>query len=198
MTEEKQKLDPKYAFAQVMKPIIWTATSNSNGLIDWSFPPAFCGVCSTQVWQCAVAWPAGHTAPLCGNTDSRMKKRKKGTEIERHRQWVILTCWQRSYRCVPLPQYSVIPHADKQDVDLLNGLDRDFLSCRMELTLFYLRAISVRALYAKRQSTSVDLAFAKKASPQPIQCVPDHCWIIEENVVGQAHVTTEKVALNPR
>lgn len=55
----------------------------------------------------------------------------------------------------------------------------------MELTLFYLCAISVRALYAKRHSTSVDPAFAKKAPPQPFQYVPDHCWVIDKNVVGQ-------------
>lgn len=67
----------------------------------------------------------------------------------------------------------------------------------MELTLFYLCAISVRALYTKRQSTSVDRISAKKAPPQPIQCVPRHCWVIDKNVVGQAPVTTES-ALNPK
>lgn len=56
--------------------------------------------------------------------------------------------------------------------DPLNRLDRDFLRCLMELTLFYLCAISARALYAKRQSTSVDPAFAKKAPPQPSPMCP--------------------------
>lgn len=69
--------------------------------------------------------------------------------------------------------------------DLLNRLDRNFLHCLMELTLFYLRAISVSALYAKRQSASVDLAFAKQAPPQPFQCVPHHCWLIHKNMVDQ-------------
>lgn len=101
---------------------------------------------------------------------------KKEVEMERHRCWVILT---RMAEVISMSHYDgVLCHSTCRRGrcwELLNWLDRDFLRCLMELTLFYLRAISVRALYAKRQSTS----------PQPFQCVQDHCWVIDKNVVGQ-------------
>lgn len=108
----------------------------------------------------------------------RLKQRDTGAESFwpiRSYEWVAVTEWVfchltcRQGRCW----------------DLLNGLDKDFLCCLMELTLFYLCAISVRALYTKCQSISVDSTFAKKASPQPFQRVLDHCWIIDRYVVGQ-------------
>lgn len=119
-----------------------------------------------------------------GMTGTKIVKRKK--EIERHRCWVILTCLAEVVSASMAER--LLCHSTCRRGrcwELLNWLDRDFRQCLMELTLSYLRAISVRALYTKRQSTSVDPAFAEKSPPQPFQCVLDHCWVIDKNVVGQ-------------
>lgn len=80
---------------------------------------------------------------------------------------------------------------------LLSRLDRDFLRRLMELTLPYLRAISARALYATRQSTSANPASAKEAPPQPFQCVPPHRRVIEKNVEGKRHRDNQESVSEP-
>ena len=109
-------------------------------------------------------------------TDGEKKERKR----LKWRDTGAESCWparRRSYQWVTAVEWLLCHTTCRQGRrrDLLNGLDRDFLRCLMELTLFYLCATSVRALYAKRQSTS----------PQPFQCVRDHCRVIDKNVVGQ-------------
>lgn len=117
-------------------------------------------------------------------TERQERKRLKWRDTGAESFWPIR---RRSYQRVSMAEWLLCHSTCRRGRcwDLLNRLDRDFLRCLMELTLFYLCAISVRALYAKRQSTSVDPAFAKKAPPQPFQCVLDHCWVIDKNVVGQ-------------
>lgn len=118
------------------------------------------------------------------NRQRRERERLKWRDTGAESFWPI---WRRSYQRVTVAEWVLCHSTCKRERCwvLLNGLDRDFLRCLMELALFYLCAISARALYAKCQSTSVDSAFAKKAPPQPFQCVPGHCWVIDKNVVGQ-------------
>lgn len=80
---------------------------------------------------------------------------------------------------------------------LLSRLDRDFLRRLMELTLPYLRAISARALYAMRQSTSANPASAKGAPPQPFQRVPPHRRVIEKNVEGKRQRDNQESVSEP-
>lgn len=121
-----------------------------------------------------------------GNDSEKTETVKRKKEIEGHGCWVIVTCLAEVVSASMAER--VLCHSTCRRGrcwDLLNWLDRDFCRCLMELTLSYLCAISVRALYAKRQSTSVDPAFAEKVPPQPFQCVLEHCWVIDKNVVGQ-------------
>lgn len=116
--------------------------------------------------------------------DIKDRKRLKWRDTGAESFWPLR---RRSYQRVAMAEWLLCRSTCRRGRcwDLLNRLDRDFLRCLMELTLFYLCAISARALYAKRQSTSVDPAFAKKAPPQPFQCVPGHRWVIDKNVAGQ-------------
>lgn len=141
-----------------------------------------------RISSTALRRPAVPITSQCGKKQGMTDRQTEGQDGERKslkwRDTGAESFWpirQRSYQWVTMAEWLLYHSTCRGGScwDLLNRFDRNFLRCLMELTLSYLRAISVRALYAKRQSTSVDLAFAKKAPPQPFQCVLDHRWVID-------------------
>lgn len=161
----------------------------------------YCFQTYSEMWQhhllhCEACNP--HHLKKEGMTDTKTEKRKrlKWRDTGAESFW---PARRRSYQRVTMLEWLLCHLTCRQERwwNLLNRLDRDFLRRLMDLTLFYLCAISVRALYAKRQSTSVNPAFAKKAPPQHFQCVLDHCWVIDKNVEGQHQCDDWESASNP-
>lgn len=126
-----------------------------------------------------------------GVRKNRLKQKDTGAES-------FWPAWRRSCQRVTMADRLLCQLTCRQErwCGLLNRLDRDFLHRLMELTFFYLRAISARALYAKRHSTSVNLPSATigRTSTCPM-CPRTLLGTWQKCGREKANVTTEKMCL---